>query len=391
MKTAAVIAEFNPFHRGHAYLLEQIRIRSRADHIIVLMSGDYVQRGEPAVFDKYERTEAALSGEADLVLELPLRYACANAGDFASGAAELLSRLGAVDELWFGSESGEIGLFRELAEVLSRETKEFREALAGGLKNGLPYPKARAEAILKTADLSPLDLSAEELRLFLEAPNNILGLEYCIALHRQDSPIVPMTVKRIGSGHHSTDPSGDYPSASALREQIRNSASSCPDPDTGMTPVFADDFSLPLKYRLMSADETELASFAGVSADLAGRIRNHLNKFRSFTQFADLLKTRNLTRTHVNRALLHILLNIRKEKERPELKTLHLLGMRDCGSLLRVIKEKGNISLCSSSSELKDPSYAADLFASGLYETVRSMKSRTPFVHDFERRLIHII
>ena len=136
MKTAAVIAEFNPLHNGHAYFLREVRERSAADSIAVIMSGDFVQRGEPALLDKYARAEAALLCGADLVLELPVRYACANAGEFAFGAVQILDALGSVDELWFGSEYGGTAPFERAAGALVSESDSFKEYLSEGLKKG---------------------------------------------------------------------------------------------------------------------------------------------------------------------------------------------------------------------------------------------------------------
>jgi len=421
MKTAAVIAEFNPFHNGHAFFLNEVRERSQADALVVIMSGDFVQRGEPAVFDKYVRAEAALMCGADLVLELPVRYACADAGGFAGGAVRLLDALGAVDELWFGSESGDIRTFENIAAALSSESDFFKRRLSEGLKEGMPYPKARALAVADSPahESEFFEGDRKDILSFLESPNNILGIEYCIALKKLSSAIRPLTVKRVGSGHNDEKISGAHASASAIRKLISDGHFADAMPlmpgnafelfsrylkDSG--PVFADDFSMMLKYKLMSCGIPELTSFSGVSEDLTLRIRNELNAFRSFSQFADLIKARSMTRTHVNRALLRILLDIRRGG-RPDAGGCpvnsiasgcpagsdtagfaHILAMGNCGKLLSKIKEKGSISLCSTPSVIKDGSYDEDLFASNLYESVRAFKSGTPFVHEFKRRLI---
>ncbi len=405
MKTIAVITEFNPFHNGHAYFLREARARSLADTVVAVMSGDFVQRGEPAIFDKYVRTKAALLCGADLVFELPVRFSAANAGAFAAGAVSMINAFCAVDELWFGSESGDAALFAALSEVLCTESEGFRRVLSEELTSGRPYPEARANAVLKEyRDQFPA--GEEEVRKLLSEPNNILGLEYCIALRRLGSRIVPKTLKRAGCGHDESGLSGPFVSAKALRELILSEGIGAAKPYVPAAAfelylayckdgcaLAADDLSLPLRYKLLSCSAEELAEFSGVSPDLAARIANCQNEFRSFSQFADLIKTRNITRTHANRALLHILLDIRssggksgEEPEGPEALTsprrARLLGMGNRGSFLSAAKENGNLIIDSRSGEL---------FSSNLYEAVKAHKSGSAFTHELERKLIRVI
>ena len=187
MTTAAIICELNPFHKGHACLIEHAR-RAGADRVILLMSGDYVQRGEPSVIDRHARAHMALLAGADLVLSLPTRFATASAETFASSAVRILDLMGCVDVLVFGSESGEIGPIIECASILAEEPDFYREQLRSGLRRGLSFPKARAEAL-------------PAFRELLREPNQILGVEYCKALIRQRSSIRPLTVRRIGGSH----------------------------------------------------------------------------------------------------------------------------------------------------------------------------------------------
>lgn len=405
MKTAAVIAEFNPFHNGHAYLLQKVREYSGADHIASVMSGDFVQRGEPAVFDKYVRTKAALKGGADIVLELPVRYATSNAGGFALGAVSILNGLGCIDELWFGSEAGVIEPFERLSELISEEPDEFRLALKEELKKGKTYPEARSHAIKMMTDSDPATASL----LSSSGPNNNLGLEYCVALRKTKSRIIPKTISRTGCGHNDTVPSGSFLSASAIREMllkgpegIEAAAAFIPDPalklyrdcyKKGALPE-ADDLSLLLKYRIMSCSCDELCGYQDVSADLARRIKQNENSFCSFTRFADLIKTRNLTRTHVNRALLHIILGLKKDGQSPLSPSpafARLLGFRNKSKpFFSAVKESGNISLCSRAVDMKDAFFEEDVFASNLYESVAALKSGSPFINEYERKLIRM-
>ena len=193
MKAAGIITELNPFHSGHAHLIREARRLSGADFVVTVMSGDFVQRGEPAVFDKYTRTRQALEGGADLVFELPVRFCLSSAGDFALGGILALSSLGFVNDLYFGSECGELEPLMQTAEILYQESSEghtgYSLALQSALKHGLSYPAARAHAMSQVTSVA---------REILEEPNNILGIEYCHALLKLNSSIVPHTIPREG-------------------------------------------------------------------------------------------------------------------------------------------------------------------------------------------------
>ena len=181
MKTTGIIAEYNPFHNGHAYHIAQAKKITGSDYCIVIMSGNYVQRGIPAIIDKVLRTRAALMCGADLVIELPIHYATASAEYFAGGAISLLDRLGVTDCLCFGSECGHIEPLLHLCEVLSSESAEFKSLLQKQLKAGSPYPQARNLALSEA-----FPQLADELSL-LRHPNNILGVEYLKALRKRSS------------------------------------------------------------------------------------------------------------------------------------------------------------------------------------------------------------
>ena len=218
MITAGIIAEYNPFHRGHQYHIEETRRQTGADFIVVVMSGDYVQRGEPAIVDKYLRTRMALYGGADLVLELPVTYASASAEYFASAGVQLLNNLRSVNYLSFGSEKAEIKDFEPLVKFLSEEPDFYKKQLREELKRGKNFPLAREDALKAyVREFCP------ETQIFweiLEEPNHILGLEYLKSLHRLRSPIVPVTIRRQGAGYHDVDMEKRYPSASAVRKLL---------------------------------------------------------------------------------------------------------------------------------------------------------------------------
>ena len=225
MKTAGIIAEYNPFHKGHEYQIRYAKEKLKADYVIVAMSGDYVQRGTPALISKHARAEMALRCGADLVLEMPVSVSTASAEAFAMGGVSLLDSLGVVDMLCFGSESGEISALKELAEILVEEPEEYKKLLKSFLSEGLTFPAARSQALTEYFK-NPRNFSGDdfdgvltpllnEVTQILSTPNNILGIEYCKALLRLNSRIRPVTLRREGMGYHETTvPEGDSASPS---------------------------------------------------------------------------------------------------------------------------------------------------------------------------------
>ena len=403
MKTAGLITEYNPFTRGHALHLEEARRITGADFCIAAMSGDFVQRGEPALFSKHLRTEMALRSGVDAVFELPVDTASGSAEFFAAGAVFLLTALG-TDYLVFGSEAGEIAPFLELSELLLEEPPLYREALKCGLQKGLSFPAARIQALTL---LGKKELSFDPA-VFLSTPNNILGVEYCKALRRIKSPLLPVTIKRTGAGYH--DPcldSSRLSSASALRklllsrryqEALPSQVPSCTLPvyekamkDGG--PLTSKDFSLLLFARLLENDTEDLTRILDLSPELAARIRRLQNQFLDWPSFVSLLKTRELTQTRIQRALLHLLLNIETWKE-PSF--ARLLGFQKSSApLLSHLKKKSTLpiltKLADASSVLSDDAakeLALTTHASQLYQAVFSQVYKKPFLHEYQKQVV---
>jgi len=389
-KTAAIIAEFNPFHNGHKLLIDRVRECTGADYVIAIMSGDYVQRGVPAITDRQVRATMALLNGIDLVLSYPVRYCTSSAESFSDHAVRIIDRLGIVDYLAFGSECGDIALLNDTAASLLNETDEYKAALREGLKSGLAYPAARARALPAFADV-------------LEGPNNILGVGYIKALRRIGSSIVPFTIPREGASHLDEESIQTLSSAAAVRRAMAR-GTHIPGLDKALPPDAFDilrsdiglygvtseaDFSLLLADRLWRIDSRHVyAQFADVTDDLANAILKKRIQYQNFTDFAERLKTKNLTRTHTNRALLHIVLDIRKEPENmTDNLYAHVLGFRkDKEELLGLIKEKTSLPLVTRASKAAEilSGQALKLFeeenrVSNLYETVRAQKSGEPF------------
>ena len=405
MKIVGLITEYNPFHAGHLYHMQQARELTGADYCVVLMSGSFVQRGEPAIFDKYLRTKTALLAGADLVLEIPAAFSTASAHEFAAYGVALLSSIG-VDAVVFGSECGQIEILKQAAYALNLESAEFQERLRKGLKAGLTYPQARAKA-----------LEMEDTRAsVLSSPNNILGIEYLRAAEVLHSPMEFYTISRKGSGYHEdTLADANFPSASAIRGIIRNSLSKDKDlldilashlpavthpAYTGAVPVFVDDFSELLNAAVLQLQAT--FSIADLSPELAARLAKPPYFPLSFEERIQALKTRQLTYTRVSRALLHLVLGMREEdisrwKEEGYALYARILGFRRQSSpLLSCLHKKSSIALITKMADAAQnlsPSALAlleqEVYASHLYQTVR-MKRSGVFQNEYTEGLVFV-
>lgn len=419
MKTVGIIAEYNPFHKGHAYQLQEAKRITGADYAIIVMSGSFVQRGHPALTDKYTRTEMALKGGADLVLELPTPYATGSAEDFAQGAVSLLDHLGCVDALCFGSECGDLESLLSYAHLFEEEPEGYWQLLQSYLRKGFSFPAARsqaAEEYLHYTDrilpCAPSDADCRYESEVLSHPNNILGIEYCRALLRRKSQITPVTIRRTSSGYHDLSLEGEKASATAIRSCILKEGLSeavsyqlpadsfeilskaCEDREL----VTFDDFSSILFYRLLSMSREELAAIQDLPLVLASRMKNCLFQYTCVSAFADLLKSKQLTHTRITRALCHILLNLSQE----DINTLRnsgypayfrVLGFRTSASpLLSAIKQKSAWPLLvktADASGLLDPvSYSLfekDVYASHIYEAAKLCKSKGSLLTEYVR------
>ena len=407
-KAVGIIAEYNPFHKGHEYQIRQAKEKTGAEIAVILMSGDFVQRGTPAIFAKHQRTAMALLGGADIVFELPSFYACGSAEYFSSGAVSIFNALNSIDFLCFGSESGEIDTCRFLGKLLADEPKLYKEKLRSFLKQGLSFPAARKSALAEYLKEKDIPFSED----FLDTPNNILGIEYCKSLAAQNSSIVPVTIKRIGCSYHETSLSSEYPSASAIRRELIaawNTQKFLSDTLKNAQPpavkdylcalleneafLIEDDFSLLLKYELMKNTPESLCAFSDMSPDLARRIYHHLNTFETFTQFAEQLKTKELTYTRICRALLHVLLNIPSDLPAVSPAYVRLLGLKkESSSFLRILQKNSDIPIITKVADYKKllpkeaySLFEKDLFASNLYETVKCNKKSTAFTNDLQK------
>ena len=425
MKIVGLITEYNPFHNGHLYHLQKTKEITGADAVIAVMSGNYVQRGAPAIMPKHIRAKVALEAGVPLVIELPSCYACGSAEYFAEGSISILEKLGCVDAICFGSECGDLSILEKIASITANEPLEYQHFLQEELKAGISYPKARQIALKRyTKD--------ENIDLILSQPNNILGIEYIKALMRRKSGMGIYTIKRHVSGYHDEELAENYSSASAIRRLLWHASNAIhleddqpydePPLSEALTrlegqvpsacirmleethrtryPVYTNDFSLLLKYRLMCETKESLTQYADVSSDLANRMLNRLNDFVSFDQFCDLLKTREVTYTRISRALFHILLHIKQEdmalyRQNNGCNYAHILGFRkDASSLLKYVKRHTEIPLITKLTLQENLDMSAkkmlenEIFSSNLYESIITEKFHLPFIHEYQQQLI---
>lgn len=411
MKVAAIIAEYNPLHNGHEFQIKRARQLTGADFIIIVMSGDFTQRGVPAVIDKYQRTKMALNAGADLVIEMPLYYSCSSAEYFASGAINLLKGLGVVDYLVFGSECGDIKILTDIADVLINHKEEISGVIHGLVKEGLSYPIARVRAVEEAIPNSYEHVEA------MNFPNNILGFEYIRALKQFESSIIPVTNLRIGAGYH--DRMMDNPICSSLairssleetneiervRSQIPFHVYKILEEQYGKTfPVLNKDISSILKYKLLLDEGKGYEEYLDISPDFSAKIIKNLNKYESYSQFCDLLKSKDITYVRVARNLLHILLNIKKEsmkkyKEEGYIFYARMLGFKKSSNeLLSALKSKASIPIISKLADARHQlspigmeMLETDIQAAHIYDTIVSEKFKIPTVSEFSREIVII-
>lgn len=425
MKVVGLITEYNPFHNGHKYHIDEAKKVTGADYVIAVMSGNFVQRGTPAVLDKYSRTKMALNNGIDLVLELPVCYATASAEYFAHGAVSLLERLGIVDSLCFGSECGDITLLKEATDFLLNAPPSFDKKLQTFLREGLTYPAARGRALQQQLDEQPSNYSTA-LADVLTEPNNILGIEYMKALNRLNSKITPRTIQRIAAHYHAPDLSNEsassvqISSATAIRraifskgleadnyfEEIRHSVPAdvfqiLREHHQLRYPISEEDFSQAIKYKLLYESKDTLCEYLDISEDLAERLLKHSNCHLTIFDLAQDIKTKNLTLTRINRALLHMLLNIKADtvaeyNQMGYAQYARVLGVKkESSHLLRKIEQTERIPIITKVSKAAQQLSPAalkmlqeDILAAHLYNLAVYDKYGTSIVNEYKHGII---
>lgn len=420
MKIAGIIAEYNPFHNGHQFQIDKLRQETGADYVVVAMSGNFLQRGVPAIIDKYARTQMALEAGADLVLELPVVWATASAEYFALAGVTLFRQMGNVTHLCFGAESDNLTALTSIAGILSNESEAYQKLLSAQLKKGLSFPSARENALsqLLCMENSHFALPADELETILSSPNNILAVEYLKALiqTKEDmSDITPVLIQRQGDGYHETALISPLASATAVRKGLFETGT--PVNMGGVLPAASleiltayqkkwplideNAISSILGYRLRLLSSSGYEAYADCSADLSNKIQNNLTSYLGFSQFCELLKSKELTYTRISRLLLHILLDIKQEdyntgKCLNYIPYLRVLGFHKASSpLLSDTKKKTSVPLITKvadASTILSPErysfFQKDLLASDIYRQLVADRCHKLPKNDFQHELV---
>jgi len=380
MKILGIITEYNPFHNGHLYHLFKAKEITRADYVVAVMSGNFLQRGEPAIINKWARTKMALNAGVDLIIELPFVFSTQDANGFAFGAVKLLDSLKIIDYLCFGCETDNLDTLYSISNFLHVEPQKYKELIVYNSKNGYEFPKARSQALCEYHRVFGIDglekISTLELSKLLKYPNNILALEYIKHLLNLKSKIKPIAIKRIGASYHQKNIKGKISSATSIRNEILNNLSP-PKTDLfmlndkikstippsgfsvleselreGRGPITLDSYRQYILATLRRMSLENISRIQGVTEGLENRIKKASLKSYSVEHLINSIKTRRYTRTKIQRIILHIMMNLSKEdiaifnKYGPLY--ARILGFSKKGkTLLRAIKKNSSTPLIS--------------------------------------------
>lgn len=315
-----IVGEYNPFHNGHLYHILKSKKETKSDSVIVAMGGNFTQRGETSVVDKWVKAEMALANGADLVVEIPTIYATSSAENFADGAIKILNSMKIVDTISFGVENENLNKLNIIANILYEENKEYKELLDESLKKGISYPKAREEAIIKY-------LNDSSYKSILSEPNNILAIEYLKSLKKNKSNIKPISIKRKEVGHLSLDYIGEFASGTLIRNLIKQGKFN--DIKRFMTPAsytilmeeikdghFVKDISIfenIMIYNLRRMNLEEIKNLPDVSEGLENLIKKASNSCNTIEEFINIVSSKRYTNTRIKRIMLYSLLGINKK------------------------------------------------------------------------------
>lgn len=365
-KVLGIICEYNPFHNGHLYQLNESIKKVNPDYVVCIMSGNFVERGNTALINKWARAQMALSCGANIVIELPTIYSISSAENFASGAIKILNSLGSDVYLSFGSECGDISVLDKFADVLYREPPEYITMLNHELSKGLSFPKARENAMLLY--INDIRNSAN----VLSGSNNILGIEYLKQIKKTNSKIKPITIKRIGTNYNTTSINNNFASATAIREMLL-SKKSVKDlmPKTaysilkeelsnGRFVLDISKFEREIIYKLRCMSLEQIKNLPDVSEGLENKIKNAANSCNNISDLISQIKSKRYTLTRINRILLYTLLDITKEDYSNSQKVipyLHILGINEDGKfLLSELSKNKKLNIITSVKQFLDNS-----------------------------------
>ncbi len=356
MKVIGIAAEYNPFHSGHAYLIERAKAADggAATHVVAVMSGHFVQRGAPAILPKAERVKMALAGGADAVIELPTPWALSSAEGFARGCVSLLEALGCVDEMAFGSECGDADRLTKAATLMDSE--RFGELLRYRMAGGISYPEAQRKALA--------EIAGDSLASLLDSPNNTLGIEYIRAM----KTIKPYTVKRAGVDHDDLIPLDGYASASLLRKMLaagrvgeagRFMPADCRPivteaGENGFCPAEETRAERALLYRLRQMSAQELAALPAVSEGLENRLYEAAREATSYADLVARIKTKRYPQTRVQRLLWNAYLGVTAQDAAGLPPYIRVLGVSEKGlDVVRAAREVRRLPVVTRASQVE--------------------------------------
>ena len=320
-KVLGIIAEYNPFHNGHLFHLEESKKQTGSTYTVAIMSGNFAQRGNTSIIDKWSKAEIALHCGVDLVVELPVLYSISSAENFADGAIKILDALKVVDYISFGAETNDVSILQPIADVLYREPKPYKTLLSHELKKGLSFPKARENAVL---------MYLNDIRKYanvLSSPNNILGIEYLKALRKYKSSIQPIAIHRATTGYNDLTYTSNMASSTAIRNIIKNNGfdilrNLIPAPSysilvnnikQGHIVPDLSTFEKQIIYNLRKMDITEISNLPDVSEGLEFALKNAANSCNTLNEFLNIISSKRYTNTRIQRILLYSLLGITKK------------------------------------------------------------------------------
>lgn len=355
-KVLGIIGEYNPFHNGHLYHLEQSKKMTNSNYTVAIMSGNFTERGSTALIDKWSRAECALKCGIDLVIELPVLYATSSAENFADGAIKLLNSLKVVDYVSFGAETSDIDILDEIADILHNEPRQFKNFLSQELNKGLSFPKARENAVMMYLN------NNKRYSNILSSPNNILGIEYIKALKKQRSNIKPISIARFEAGYNDNFYSGNIASATAIRNIVKNGGFDIlkkllPTPSydilirnlkQGHIIPDLSVFEKQIIYNLRKMTINEIAELPDVSEGLEFAIKNSANSCNTLIELLNNIKSKRYTSTRLQRILLYSLLGITKKDMELSKKVTpyaRVLGFTDRGKFIISEASKANPKL----------------------------------------------
>lgn len=368
MKISALVAEFNPFHSGHKHLVDAMRKEN--DAVIAIMSPNFVQRGECALFSKEERCAAAIKNGVDMVLELPTVYALSSAEGFAYGGVEILSHTGIVDELWFGSELGELSPLVQCAEILNEETDEFRQILTEKLAEGLNFPAAREFAVSLLCGKQNI----------LNSPNNILAVEYIRILKKLSSPIKPVTIKRIGSGYNDTT-LGEFSSASAIRAALKENQKVSEHMlyNYEGKPVFMHSFDSIIAARLKTIPKEELCLIPDCNEEISVRLKA-ASSYNTFDEILAAASCKCYTQSRLRRILCNMVIG-NSFATVPHPTYIRPLAFNETGGkLLKKMKSTASLPVVSRGALLKnDDIFNLECRATDIYNLISGIEGGREF------------